>query len=177
MSQTQTELFETPSDFPAIDRAEERRLIEAMERLAFAPFEFHSFLGKRRVVSFGWRYDFNSGGLQKTDDIPAFLIPVRESAAAFSELHPSKLQQVLLTEYPPGATIGWHKDRSVFGDVVGISLLSACTFRFRRERSSLTAQPRSSYLLRGPSRSQWEHSIPPVANIRYSISFRNFRDG
>ena len=88
-----------------------------------------------------------------------------------------------MTEYPPGAAIGWHKDRSVFGDVVGISLLSACTFRFRRkagakwERSSLTAQPRSSYLLRGPSRSQWEHSIPPVANIRYSISFRNFRDG
>jgi len=192
MSQTQTELFETPSDFPAgfryepelIDRAEERRLIEAMERLAFAPFEFHSFLGKRRVVSFGWRYDFNSGGLQKTNDIPAFLMSVRETAAAFSELHASELQQVLLTEYPPGAAaIGWHKDRSVFGDVVGISLLSACTFRFRRkagakwERSSLTAQPRSSYLLRGPSRSQWEHSIPPVANLRYSISFRNFRDG
>jgi alkylated DNA repair dioxygenase AlkB len=187
----QAELFETESKYPAgfryapefISRAEERRLIEHLQRLDFKPFDFHGFLGKRRVVSFGWRYDFNGGGLTKTDDMPDFLLPLRERAAAFAGLKPADLQQVLLTEYEPGAPIGWHKDRSVFGDVVGISLLSACTFRFRRkagagwERRSLDLAPRSAYLLHGPVRTEWEHSIPPVSELRYSITFRNFRDG
>jgi alkylated DNA repair dioxygenase AlkB len=90
---------------------------------------------------------------------------------------------VLLTQYPPGAAIGWHKDRSVFAQVVGISLLSACTFRFRKqagkkwERNSLTIEPRSAYLLDGSSRTDWEHSIPAVQTLRYSITFRNLRDG
>ena len=156
--QQQADLFETDSEYPAgfryapefISRAEERRLVEHLQQLDFRPFDFHGFLGKRRIVSFGWRYDFNGGGLTKTDDMPDFLLPLRERAAAFAGLVPTELQQVLLTEYQPGAPIGWHKDRSVFGDVVGISLLSACTFRFRRkagagwERSSLVLAPRLS---------------------------------
>jgi alkylated DNA repair dioxygenase AlkB len=159
----------------------ERALLQEFERLEFAPFQFQGFVGKRCVVSFGWRYDFNGGGLQRTDDIPEFLKPVRALAAAFAELDATDLQQVLLTQYPPGASIGWHKDRSVFGDVVGISLLSPCTFRFRRkagakwERRSLTTEPRSAYLLRGEARTQWEHSIPAVEALRYSITFRNLR--
>ena len=185
------DLFETASDYPAgfryapefIARAEERRLLEHLQRLDFKPFDFHGFLGKRRVVSFGWRYDFNGGGLTKTEDMPDFLLPLRDRAAAFAGLQPTDLQQVLLTEYQPGAPIGWHKDRSVFGDVVGVSLLSACPFRFRRkagarwERSSLVLAPRSAYLLHGPSRTEWEHSIPAVTELRYSITYRNFRDG
>jgi alkylated DNA repair dioxygenase AlkB len=186
----QTDLFETEPKYPAgfryapefVSRAEERRLIAHLQRLEFKPFEFQGFLGKRRVVSFGWRYDFNGGGLTRTDDMPDFLVPLRERAAAFAGLQPNELQQVLLTEYQPGAPIGRHKDRSVFGEVVGISFLSACTFRFRRkagagwERSSLVLAPRSSYLLHGPARTEWEHSIPPVTEPRYSITFRNFRD-
>ena len=101
----------------------------------FREFEFHGFTGKRRVVSFGWRYDFNGGGLTKRRICPTFLLPVRARAEAFAEIAPGSFQQVLVTEYTPGAAIGWHKDRSVFGDVVGISLLSACTFRLRRKRA------------------------------------------
>ena len=84
-----------------------------------------------------------------------------------------------MTEYSPGAGIGWHKDRSVFGDVVGLSLLSPCTFRLRKrtgkgfERQTLIAEPRSVYLLRGVSRTEWEHSIPGVESLRYSLTFRN----
>jgi alkylated DNA repair dioxygenase AlkB len=156
-------------------------LTDQIASLPLKEFEFQGFLGKRRIVSFGWRYDFNGGGLKKTDDIPEFLFPVREQAAAFAGLPPERLQQVLLTEYKPGVQIGWHKDRSVFGDVVGISLLSSCTFRLRRktgtkwERVSIVAEPRSAYLLSGPSRSEWEHSIPGVEALRYSITFRNFK--
>ena len=153
-----------------------------MEPLPFAEFQFQGFTGKRRTVSFGWRYDFNSMELNRTEDMPEFLLPLRETAARFAGLPAASLQQVLLTHYPPGAAIGWHKDRPVFGEVVGISLLAPCTFRFRRkqgsgwERISLTAAPRSAYLLQGPSRTEWERRIPPVADTRYSITFRNFKD-
>lgn len=90
-------------------------------------------------------------------------------------------QHALITEYGPGAAIGWHRDKGVFGDVIGISLLSPCLFRFRRkanstwERYSLTAEPRSAYLLRGAARTEWEHSIPAVDALRYSITFRSLR--
>jgi alkylated DNA repair dioxygenase AlkB len=164
-----------------LTEVEEQSLVRNLEKLELAPFEFHGFIGKRRVASFGWRYDFNRGGLQKTEDIPTFLDSVRELAAKFSGLPSSKLQQVLVTEYSPGAAIGWHKDRSVFGDVVGLSLVAACPFRFRRktsnawDRRSLIVEPRSAYLLQGPSRTEWEHSIPPVDNLRYSITFRTLK--
>jgi alkylated DNA repair dioxygenase AlkB len=190
MPQTSRDLFNKVPSFPAgfryqpdlISRDEERRLLHEMEALHFKPFEFQGFTGKRLVVSFGWRYDFNGGGLQKTVQIPDFLLAIRKTAAEFAGIDPSNLQQVLLTQYPPGAAIGWHKDRSSFGQVIGISLLSACTFRLRRkagqkwERCSLIAEPRSAYLLDGVARTTWEHSIPAVEALRFSITFRNLRE-
>ena len=110
--------------------------------------------------------------------MPAFLLDLREIAAEFADMKAAELQQVLVTEYAAGAGIGWHKDKAVFGQVVGISLLSPCTFRLRRkkgegwERVSIVAEPRSAYLLSGPSRTEWEHSIPGVESLRYSITFR-----
>ena len=172
--------FQYRPDF--IDPETEQSLIGELQKLDFSPFQFHGFEGKRRVVSFGWRYDFNGGGLQKTNEFPSFLLPIRDAAAAAFGLEGSSLEQALLNEYGRGASIGWHKDRPVFGDVVGISLLSPCTFRFRRkagtkwERRSVRAEPRSAYLLRGPSRHEWEHSIPAVAEQRYSITFRCLRN-
>jgi alkylated DNA repair dioxygenase AlkB len=159
----------------------ERALLAWFPALPFKEFEFRGYQGKRRVVSFGWQYDFSKSELQRTDDIPALLLQVRETAAAFAGLASAELQHVLVTEYGPGAAIGWHRDRREFGDVVGLSLLSPCSFRLRRklgakwERASVTAEPRSAYLLRGPSRTEWEHSIPAVAALRYSITFRNLR--
>jgi alkylated DNA repair dioxygenase AlkB len=165
-----------------LSEAVEQNLLKDVRGLPFREFEFHGFLGKRRIVSFGWRYDFNGGGLQRTEDIPEFLRTVREKAAAFAGLSTSNLQQVLITEYRPGAAIGWHKDRSVFGEVVGISLLSSCMFRLRRrteagwQRASLRLEPRSAYLLAGSARTQWEHSIPAVDDLRYSLTFRNLEE-
>lgn len=160
---------------------EERTLATEISALDLKPFEFQGFLGKRRVTSFGWRYDFNQGGLKPTTGMPDFLISLRDRACEFAGLPPGELHQVLITEYAPGAAIGWHKDRSVFAEVVGISLLSPCIFRFRRkagkgwERQSLTVEPRSAYLLAGPSRTEWEHSIPPQDSLRYSLTFRRLK--
>jgi hypothetical protein len=164
-----------------VDPAGEARLVDWLAKLDFAPFEFHGFLGRRRVVFFGSRYDFGGGGLRRADPIPAFLEPLRESAAAGFGLEPRAFEQVLLTEYTPGSTIGWHRDRPVFGDVIGVSLSSACRLRFRKkigagwERRSIVLEARSAYLLRGPARTDWEHSIPAVERLRYSITFRTLR--
>lgn len=160
----------------------EAALVARVRELPFREFEFHGYTGKRRVVSFGWRYDFEARHLVKADDMPAFLAALRQPAATFAGLRPEELQHVLVTEYAPGAAIGWHRDRSEFGQVVGISLLAPCTFRLRRrtgetwERVSLVAEPRSAYLLSGAARTEWEHSIAPVDALRYSITFRNLRE-
>ena len=162
-----------------ISADEESALVAALGNLPFREFQFHGFVGRRRTVSFGWSYDFDGGGLQQGREIPSFLLPVRERAAAFAGLDPAALQHALVIEYAPGAGIGWHRDRPAFDDVIGISLQSPCTFRLRRktgerwERRSLTAEPRSAYLLRGASRIEWEHSIPPLTTLRYSITFRS----
>src|SRR4051794_21657020 len=161
---------------------EEGGLVREIETLPFESFQFHSGLvGKRRVVSFGWRYDFEARALSRADDMPPFLLPLRARAAAFAGLDPSSFQHVLVTEYAPGAGIGWHRDKAVFDEVAGISLLSPCDFRFRRakgegrwERATVVAEPRSAYFLSGPARTEWEHSIPAVDELRYSITFRNF---
>jgi alkylated DNA repair dioxygenase AlkB len=176
---TTPEGFRYAPDFLSAD--EERDLVEHLKALTFEGFQFHGFVGNRRVVSFGWRYDFNDRKLQKADDMPPFVLPLRSRAASFAGLAPSAFQHVLVTEYAPGAGIGWHRDKAVFDEVVGISLLSPCRFRFRRkngdawERAEQLAEPRSVYLLAGPSRTEWEHSIPPMDRLRHSITFRNFR--
>ena len=163
-----------------IGPTEESALVACVRELPFREFEFHGYLGKRRVVSFGWQYDFSGGGaLRKADDIPDFLVPLRERAARFAKLNPETLQHVLVTEYAPGAGIGWHRDKAVFGEVVGISLLTPCVLRFRRkvdgkwERVNVTTEPRSAYFLSGPARLEWQHSILRVDALRYSITFRN----
>lgn len=159
---------------------EEQRLIEQIRQLPLQEFQFQGYVGKRRVMSYGWQYDFNERLLRQTDDLPSWLLPARARAADFACMRPNDLQQALVTEYDVGAAIGWHRDKAVFGQVIGISLLSASRFRLRRkvgaawERASLIVEPRSAYLLSGESRTQWEHSIPAVDALRYSITFRNF---
>jgi alkylated DNA repair dioxygenase AlkB len=166
-----------------ISATEENDLLLRIRALPFRDFEFHGYTGKRRVISFGWKYDFNDRTLLKVDDIPEFLLGLRTSAARFAGMPPDAFQHALVTEYGPGAAIGWHRDKSVFGEVVGISLLASCVFRLRRavndswERVNIVAAPRSAYLLSGSSRTEWEHSIPPVDALRYSVTFRNLREG
>jgi alkylated DNA repair dioxygenase AlkB len=173
--------LEYAPDFLAAD--EEAALATRIGALPFKPFEFQGFVGRRETVSFGWSYRFDGSGLAEAAPIPDWLLPVRDRAAAFAGLAPDALEHALLIRYGAGAGLGWHRDRPVFGDVIGISLLSPAPLRFRRKegdkwrRFTLTAEPRSIYLLRGAAREQWEHGIAPLPTLRYSITFRTMRSG
>jgi len=165
-----------------ISPAAETELVERIRELPFREFEFHGYTGKRRVVSFGWRYDYEARRAMEATEIPDFLVALRVPAASFAGLVPEELQQALVTEYSHGAGIGWHRDKNVFNEIIGISLLASCVFRLRRsvgngwERANVVVDARSAYLLSGPARTEWEHSIPAVDALRYSITFRNLRE-
>lgn len=164
-----------------ITPAEERALVAHIQPLDLKPFEFRGYLGKRRVVHFGRRYDFNGGGLGMAPPLPDWLRPLRARAAIFAGLESDALEHALIAEYAPGAPIGWHRDRPDFDQVVGVSLVSPAVLRLRRrrpggfDRASVALAPRSAYVLREEVRSLWEHSIPPVETLRYSITFRTLK--
>ncbi len=186
MTSQQASLFEDPAPGPPgfvyrpglIDRDEEAALASALGRLDLRAYEMRGYSARRRVAYFGRRYDGAARGLEDGPPIPDFLQPLRLKAADLAGLSPGALVHALVNEYPPGAPIGWHRDKAAFGQVVGFSLLSPCVLRFRRprdagwERRSLTLEPRSAYWLAGEARSAWEHSIPPVEALRYSVTFR-----
>jgi alkylated DNA repair dioxygenase AlkB len=185
----QTQLFADPAAIPGlryqedlISRDDERGFVRGFEKLDFKPFEFHGYLGKRQIVSFGWRYDYAGRRLRESTPMPDFLLPLRERAAAVAGLAADSLQQALVTEYDAGVTIGWHRDKPMFEDVVALSFRSPCRLRLRRKRGdgwqrwAAEIAPRSLYRLSGPARHEWEHSIPPVAAKRYSVTFRTFVD-
>lgn len=160
---------------------EERDLLAELSRLPFKPFDFHGWEGKRRIVSFGWRYDYGQRAVAEAEPLPDFLVSLRAAAAGFAGLPEAELRQVLVTEYAAGAGIGWHRDKPEFGEVIGISLLSATSLRFRLakpgggwERRTVQVAPRSAYLLQGPARHRWYHSIRPVETLRYSVTFRRY---
>ena len=176
----------TPSGFrytpDLLSSADEAAAVRQIETLAFKPFEFHGHLGNRRIVSFGHRYDYAAKRLQAADAMPDFLMPLRDAASRFSGLPTDAFQQALVTEYAPGAGIGWHRDKPMFKDVVGLSFLAPCQLRLRRqagkawERRTVNVEPRSAYMLQGTVRDEWEHSIVPMDVLRYSVTFRTFRD-
>jgi alkylated DNA repair dioxygenase AlkB len=172
-----------------ISEAEEHDLIREIQKLHLAPFKYYQFTGKRRTASFGWQYEFGKSEITTAPDMPAFLLPVRTRAGKFFNIEPNNLTQMSIIEYSTGSPIGWHRDIPQFGVVVGISLGAACRMRFRKynpgrsknsnraEMLSIELQPRSIYLMSGASREIWQHSIPPVKELRYSIMMRTVRIG
>jgi alkylated DNA repair dioxygenase AlkB len=161
---------------------EEAALVASLGQLDLKPFEFHGHRGNRRVASFGLRYDFSRRSVETASDVPAFLGDLLFRVAEFAGYQTDSFRQVGVNEYRPGAGIGWHKDKSQFGIIVGVSLLAPATMRFRRTqganwmRISHTLKPRSIYILSEEARTEWEHSIPPLSELRYSITFRTLSD-
>ncbi|HUH08620.1 MAG TPA: alpha-ketoglutarate-dependent dioxygenase AlkB [Egibacteraceae bacterium] len=165
-----------------LSASEEQALVERFEALEFGQVVIHGQAARRTVRLFGYDYDFQARSVSPTEPVPQWLDEVRQRGARLAELDPQRLVQALISRYPPAATIGWHRDAPAFGPtVVGVSLLSDCVMRFQRRVSGerrvyeLPLARRSGYALSKAARSSWQHSIPAVATLRYSITFRTLR--
>lgn len=157
---------------------EEKHLLERVEHLRFDPIVLHGQTARRTAGHFGLDYDYASRTPQAGERMPDWLHPIRDRAAELAGRRADELVEILVQRYPPGSTIGWHRDAPAFGTVVGVSLLSASRLRFQRGTGAerrvweLLLEPRSGYVLAGEARAAWQHSIPIVEELRYSITFR-----
>jgi alkylated DNA repair dioxygenase AlkB len=160
---------------------EESELLRIFGGLDFAAYDYHGYLAKRRIIRYGVNYDINTRETSEAaQPVPEFLLAVRERAAEFAGVPADDLVQAMVSEYSVGTPIGWHRDAPQFGTIIGISLGSACRLRLKPYQAtgkilSLRLEPRSIYVMRGAARSQWQHSIPAVEQMRYSITFRTLR--
>ncbi len=165
--------FVTPS--------EEGDLLAFIHRIDFRTLQMHGVTAKRRIKQYGWHYAFESYQLTPADQIPVEFAGMGRRAADLAGIDPEEWAEVLVTEYTPGAGIGWHRDAPAFGIVAGVSLGGACRMRFQtglganRETSAIDLSPRSIYLLSGEVRRNWQHMIPPTRELRYSITLRTVR--
>ena len=173
--------FQYLEDF--ITEADEHALLDGIADVAFADFEMRGVMARRRVAFFGQSYDRAAAG-----PVPPFLLPLRARIARWSGVDDDAFAMALINEYRPGAPIGWHRDAPQYDIVAGVSLLSACRMKFRPYRSpsaqksprrsathEIVVNRRSAYLMTGESRQAYEHHIPPVAQLRYSVTFRTLR--
>ena len=163
-----------------LTESEQAELLRIFEGLNFEAFDFHGFKARRQIVEYGYSYDFGTRQATSAQPIPDFLMPLRERAAAFAGLKAESLVEAIVTHYPAGAPIGWHRDVPKFESIVGISLASGARMRFKPygekgKLVSVTLEPRSIYTIGGAARWKFQHSIPPVAEARYSITFRTLR--
>ena len=170
-----------------VSEAEEQELIREIQKIKLEPFKYYQFTGKRRTASFGWQYEFGASEITAAPEMPPFLLRLQTRSGKVFNIDPTSLIQASIIEYSTGSPIGWHRDIPYFGMVVGVSLGAACRMRFRKysrvrskklnrdEVFSIELQPRSIYLMSGASREIWQHSIPPVKDLRYAIMMRTLR--
>jgi alkylated DNA repair dioxygenase AlkB len=165
---------------------DELALVDAISGVVFSEFEMRGVIARRRVAFFGDSYDSATAA----GPLPEFLLPLRAEIARWAGVVPEAFAMALINEYRPGTPIGWHRDAPQYDIVAGVSLLSACRMRFRPYRSPASTAPkparraatheitlarRSAYLMTQSSRSEFEHHIPPVEELRYSITYRTLR--
>jgi alkylated DNA repair dioxygenase AlkB len=171
--------------FPGfVEKPEEQELLEEISKVELHTFNFHGYEAKRRVASFGYDYSFDKRALSKGNEIPVVFEQLIEKVAAKVAIAKDEFRELLITEYPVGSVINWHRDAFPFDVIAGISLAADCTFRLRPQdkarhiRSSIVSFPvkqRSLYIIRDQARTDWQHSITPVKAVRYSITLRTLR--
>ena len=168
-----------------ITEDEESKLCEEIQKIELHNFNFQGFKANRKVASFGYDYSFDNGALTKGKDIPEAFDFLIEKVNTHLSLKPGQFAELLITEYPAGSVINWHRDAPPFDIIAGISIMADCTFRLRPQdkakqgRASVISFPvnrRSLYIIQGPARTDWQHSIAPVKQTRFSITLRTLRN-
>jgi alkylated DNA repair dioxygenase AlkB len=180
--------FHYRDDFITADEA--RDLVDHIGQIAFDTFELRGVVAKRRVAFFGLSYDERT---YPERPIPEFLMPVRARLAEWAGVTADDFAMALINEYRPGAPIGWHRDAPQYDITAGVSVVSSSRMKLRpylspseqrapnaaprKTTHEIALAPRSAYLITGVARQEYEHSIPAVESLRYSITFRTLRSG
>ncbi len=166
-------------DFLGVD--EEAELLDAIAALPLHEARYKGYTARRRVVHFGFAYDYDDNRLLPGAPLPPSLHPLRVKAAAWIGEPADALVNALVAEYRPGVPLGWHRDVPDYETVVGVSLAGPGRMRFRRyppvapkkaDVLSLDLAPRSAYVLRAEARWGWQHSVASTPALRYSVTFR-----
>jgi alkylated DNA repair dioxygenase AlkB len=160
--------------------AQEAELLAVIRALPFQNAQYKEWSARRRIVSFGGRYDYAHHELNAAPPIPQFLHPLRQQVSAWTGIAEDRLQHAMVAEYQPGTPLGWHRDVPLFEEVIGISLLGSARLRFRpypprpgqRTMFAVELAPRSAYIMRAAARWEWQHAVSPTKDLRYSITFR-----
>ena len=189
----QANFLEPGDDFPDgfvyqpqfLSREQENYLLRTVEALPLQEAQYREWQAKRRIVSYGGRYDFTHRALDDAPPIPDFLVPLRERTARWAGIDPANIHHAVVAEYRPGTQLGWHRDVPNFERVMGVSLGGSARMRLRpyppkrgaRAALTLELEPRSAYSFSGPARWDWQHAISPTKELRYSITFRTLRNG
>lgn len=189
----QEKLLDVSQSFPSgfiyrpnfLSREEEAELVSYLGDLPFESSRVRGYEAKRRMMGFGWKYSFKTELLVPGPPLPPFLHVCQRKISKWLDIKEGHIAQALVTEYLPGAGIGWHRDNEKFEIIVGISLSSWCRFKLRplideikketphvRESFSVLIEPRSAYVLQGLARWEYQHSVAPVEGLRHSITFR-----
>jgi alkylated DNA repair dioxygenase AlkB len=187
----QADLFEASPQLPDglryetsfLTLLEEAELLICVGALPLHEARYKQYIARRRTLSFGAGYDFDSNALQPAAPIPEFLLPLRERIGQWTGVAAQEFSHALVTEYRPGTALGWHRDVPEFGLVVGVSLVGRCRMRFRpyppgsaaAKPFALDLAPRSAYVLQAEARWRWQHAVSPTKGLRYSITFRTMR--
>jgi alkylated DNA repair dioxygenase AlkB len=167
-----------------LSAAEEEQLLWAIDSLTLTEARYKQYTARRRVASFGGKFDYITNELLPAPEIPRSLLPLRDRVAAWLSVEPELFAQMLVAQYQPGTPLGWHRDVPNFESIVGISLLGHARMKYRpyppplgrsKETLQLDLPPRSAYVLEADARWKWQHSIAPTKELRYSISLRTLR--
>jgi alkylated DNA repair dioxygenase AlkB len=170
------------SDF--LSEQEERNLLNSISDIPLHNMLFQGFEAKRRIASFGYDWSFEKRILSKGKEIPSSFHSLIEKLTEHLSVTAGDFAELLITEYPVGSVINWHRDAPPFDLIAGVSLLSDCIFKMRPHEKakqkrnaviSFSVKRRSLYVMRTIARTDWEHSIAPTKQLRYSITLRTLR--
>lgn len=190
----QSQLFGTADLLPPglvfaadfISEQDQAALLAVAAALPLRQARYKEYTARRRVYAYGSRFDFDAYKLRPRaiGELPAPLAALREQLAPWAGVQVADFIHVMISEYTPGTPLGWHRDAPDYEVIVGVSLGSPARLRFRPWAQALANKdnivaldlaPRSAYLMRGVARWGWQHSVPPVPGLRYSVTMRTMR--
>jgi alkylated DNA repair dioxygenase AlkB len=159
-------------------------LLHQIAAIELRNLNFRGHEEEKKVASFGYDRIFEKRILTKGKQIPKQFEWLLEMMARKTHIGFDRISGFLVTAYPKGSVINWNRDATPFDTIIGVSLLSDCTFKFRpldqtkQNRKNIISFPvlrKSIYIMRDESRSEWEHSIASVTSQRFSISLRTLK--